>query len=188
MTSGDFGYFNQIAETWARAASLDPAARDAALDAARIPAGGCVLDAGCGSGLLLPALLERVGPDGRVAAVDGARRMLAIAARRHTDPRIRFIHAALMEYDVADGPFDAIVCCRSLHHLPDPAVAAARMAGWLRPGGRLVVLHESDANGITDAKTALSLRLSLERGGLVVETVPAPAGWQIVAGTLPTSR
>lgn len=163
MTSDSIPHFNQIAEVWARVAGLDPSVRDAALDAACIPAGGAVLDAGCGSGLLLPALLSRIGSGGRIVALDGARRMLAIAARQTPDPRIRYVCLDLSDYDGGDGPFDTAVCCRLLLHLHDPATALARMAGWLRPDGRLVVFHEGERDEETAAQAA-----SLQDGGFQV--------------------
>ncbi|WP_330270436.1 methyltransferase domain-containing protein [Lentzea sp. NBC_00516] len=41
--------------------------------------GDAVLDIGCGTGALIPALVEAVGPQGRVVAMDFSARMAAIA-------------------------------------------------------------------------------------------------------------
>lgn len=41
----------------------------------------------------------------------------------------------------AAAPFDAVVANRALHHIADLASALDRVAGLLRPGGRLIV-HE----------------------------------------------
>lgn len=40
-----------------------------------------VLDAGCGSGRLLPLILKRIGPAGKLTAVDLSSRMLEIAMK-----------------------------------------------------------------------------------------------------------
>ena len=51
--------------------------------------GDVVIDAGCGTGLCLPLLRERVGPEGAVIGVDAAPDMLAVTAantRMHSSP------------------------------------------------------------------------------------------------------
>jgi len=158
MTSGKdtVSYFNQIAESWQRLAAIDPAAVAAALDALRLSKGSRVLDAGCGTGLMLTPLLSRLGNPGgtdtygRVVGLDPARRMLAVAARRIRDPRLRLVCTSLCDYDGVDGPFDAILCSRILHLMDDPPAVLTRLAGWLKPGGRLVILHVLDEEEVTN--------------------------------------
>ncbi len=147
MTSGKdkVSYFNQIAESWQRIASVDPVAAAVTVDALCVPPGGRLLDVGCGTGPLFGPLLERLGGvgscgQGLLVGLDPARRMLAVAGRTHRDPRLRLVCAAIEEYDGGDGPFDSILISRVLHHLEDPSSVVARLAGWLRPEGRLVIL------------------------------------------------
>ena len=45
-----------------------------------------ILDAGCGPGFYTSELLDRVGPDGSVVAVDASPAMLALAAERCAGP------------------------------------------------------------------------------------------------------
>src|SRR5438132_8732398 len=47
--------------------------------------GDVVLDVGCGTGLCLPMLAERVGPTGTVVGIDESPQMLAEAERRVSD-------------------------------------------------------------------------------------------------------
>jgi len=162
MTSGKdtVSYFNQIAESWQRLAAIDSAAVDAALDALRLSEGSRVLDVGCGTGLMLKPLLARLGSpvrdgtNGQVVGLDPARRMLAVAARRFRDPRLRLVCASLCDYDGDDGPYDAILCSRVLHLMDDPPAALTRLAGWLKPGGRLVILHEMGEKEVSDSVVA----------------------------------
>ena len=149
MSSGkdSISYFNQIAESWQRLAAVDPVAVAVTMDALHLSGESHVLDVGCGTGTMLAPLLHRLGnphsegTDGRVVGLDPALRMLAVTARRFRDPRLRLVCTSLCDYDGGDGPFDAILCCRVLHHLEDPAAALTRLARWLKQGGRLAILQ-----------------------------------------------
>jgi 2-polyprenyl-3-methyl-5-hydroxy-6-metoxy-1,4-benzoquinol methylase len=189
MTSDSVFHFNLVAEAWSRTAVPDAAVVDASLDAACMPAGACVLDAGCGPGLLLPFLLERVGPTGRIVALDSARRMLAIAARRHGEARIRFVCSDLSAYDGLGGPFDTIVCCRFLHHMPDPLLSARKMAGWMRPEGRLLIMHELDGSDPPAAqKNVGDLQRMLAGASLALDQELSVGNWVIMTGKKPAVR
>lgn len=97
--------------------------------------GAKVLDAGCGTGLLLdylPRDVDYVGFDLNPEYIDHAK-------RRH-GARGRFICARVGELKAADGELDLVVALALLHHLDDDDAArllrdAARM---LRPGGAFV--------------------------------------------------
>ena len=189
MTSDSVFHFNLVAEAWSRTAVLDTAVVDASLAAADMPAGACVLDAGCGSGLLLPSLLERIGPSGRVIALDNARRMLAIAARKHADPRVRCVCSDLTAYDGIGGPFDTVVCCRFLHHLADPLLSVKKMAGWMRPDGRMLVMHELDGSDLPAAPNIVSeLRRMIAGAGLTPEQDMTVGNWVIMTGKKDPAR
>ncbi|MCX7645557.1 MAG: class I SAM-dependent methyltransferase [Rhodobacteraceae bacterium] len=98
---------------------------------AGVPPDARVLDAGCGRGADLPALLARV-PRGRVVAVDRAPAFIAHV--RAAFPRVRAEVADML--DPPGGPFDLIWCAGAICHAGvAPALAAWRRA--LAPGGRV---------------------------------------------------
>jgi len=98
-----------------------------------------VLDAGCGTGEVTAALLERL-PHGRVVALDASERMLAAARERlGADPRVGFLHADLGAPLPLAEPVDAIVSTSTLHWVPDHGALFRHLAAALRPGGQLVV-------------------------------------------------
>jgi ubiquinone/menaquinone biosynthesis C-methylase UbiE len=91
-----------------------------------------VLEAGCGTGLLLDRL-ARVAAD--VTGVDLSRGMLAHArARGH-----RVVQADLRFLPFADETFDAVASFKVLAHVPKPERAVAELARVLKPGGHLVL-------------------------------------------------
>lgn len=99
-----------------------------------------VLDAGCGSGRVTEQLLERLGPDGRVVALDGSPSMVA-AARERLAPfgdRVEYVVADLGQPLPIEGPVDAILSTATFHWVPDHDALFRHLAAVLRPGGWLV--------------------------------------------------
>jgi ubiquinone/menaquinone biosynthesis C-methylase UbiE len=115
---------------------------------AGLVSGGRAIDIGCGPLGALPALVDVVGSEGRVVGLDVSGEALALARaildRRGCTP-ITLVQAALDTVAITDlcppGPFDLAYVRRFLVHQPDPSGSLRRIAGLVRPGGR-VVAHE----------------------------------------------
>ena len=113
-----------------------------------------VLDAGCGSGRITQALIERL-PRGRVIAVDESASMvdaarlrlggtadaLAQARRCRVDLRV----ADLLELELEE-PVDAILSTATFHWIADHDRLFGRLRAALRPGGRLVAQCGGEGN------------------------------------------
>lgn len=99
------------------------------------PKGLDVLDVGCGDG----AAAERLATAGAssVVGADPSERMLELA-RSRADGRVRYVRARAEDLDFPDASLDLIVSSLALHYVPGLPEVLARMACWLRPGGRLV--------------------------------------------------
>ncbi|WP_205695876.1 trans-aconitate 2-methyltransferase [Conexibacter sp. SYSU D00693] len=100
-----------------------------------------VLDAGCGTGRVTAAVLERLGPEGRVIALDGSPSMVAEArAVLGDDPRVAFVVADLGADGFAEpGSLCAVVSTSTFHWVPDHPALWRRLHAALKPGGQLVV-------------------------------------------------
>ncbi len=112
----------------------------------RLPLTGdeTVIDAGCGSGRVTQALLDRL-PRGRVIGVDGSPSMIEAARERlGADPRLELVVSDLTELDVA--PADAVLSTATFHWIADHALLFARLHAALRPGGRLVAQCGGEGN------------------------------------------
>lgn len=94
-----------------------------------------VLDVGCAQGTLALLLAER---GHRVCAMDIRQQFLDYAASRHECGAIRFLCGNAMDADLADK-YDLIFANQLIEHLVYPEKLIRRLAGWLRPRGRLVV-------------------------------------------------
>lgn len=109
----------------------------------QLRAGQSILEVGCGVGVILPYWAERVGPAGRVVAIDHAESFVTEARDRVarlglTDViTVELADAYALPY--RDDSFDAAHCERVLMHLADPTAALREMHRVVRPGGRVVV-------------------------------------------------
>jgi trans-aconitate 2-methyltransferase len=114
-------------------APLEAMGRDV-LDRLELRGDERVLDAGCGTGRVTAALVERL-PRGEVVAVDGSPAMVEEARRRLGDAAdIRV--ADLLEL-VLDEPADAILSTATFHWIKDHDRLFERLLNALNPGGRL---------------------------------------------------
>lgn len=94
-----------------------------------------VLDVGCAQGTLALLLAEH---GHRVCAMDIRQQFLDYAAKRYESGKIEFICANVMDAAL-NKEFDLIFANQLVEHLVYPAKLIAKLVGWLKPGGRLVV-------------------------------------------------
>jgi ubiquinone/menaquinone biosynthesis C-methylase UbiE len=103
-----------------------------------------VLEPGPGMGFFTLELARRVGPRGRVVAVDVQDRMLAGLRRRAERAGLggrveaRLARADSLGVDDLAGQVDLVVAFAVLHELPDVARFFAEARRALRPGGKLL--------------------------------------------------
>lgn len=100
-----------------------------------------VLDVGCGSGALDRLLARRLGPTGRVTAVDVNDFLLHEAAALAeaeglAAPRLRFARGSAVDLPFADATFDCAFSITVLEEC-DAVRAIAEMRRVVRPGGRI---------------------------------------------------
>jgi arsenite methyltransferase len=99
-----------------------------------------ILDVGCGPGFYVAELLEQVGPQGSVVAVDPSPQMLAVAAERcAAHAHAAFHEAPATKLPVADASADAALSVQVLEYVADTAAALAEIHRAVRPGGRVVI-------------------------------------------------
>ncbi len=114
--------------------------RAAYLDLLGITAGMCVLDVGCGSGVVTRELSRRVQPGGWVLGVDPNPYMLEFSRAREDNSGIEFRVGDALALPVDSATFDAVVCVTVLEHMVEPERAIPELVRAARPGGRVGVL------------------------------------------------
>lgn len=109
----------------------------------RVPAGGRVLDVGCGCGVPVARSLAAAGF--AVRGIDFSETQIERA--RQLVPAARFMQVDATRIAFGNGVFDAVVCLYTLIHMPlgkQPKLLR-HIARWLRPGGWLLATTGSEA-------------------------------------------
>ncbi|MBB5926962.1 class I SAM-dependent methyltransferase [Streptomyces echinatus] len=136
--------------------------------------GSRCLDVGAGTGTVTRWLLEEAGVD-EVVALDRDTAQLGAPA----SPRLRVITADLTDESLRPGGFDLIHARFVLMHLPQRRRLITRLAGWLDPGGLLVLGDALEVPDTLDSSSAYrrtmdamwrALRSTI---GTDISTVPA---------------
>ncbi len=142
-------FFNQRAESWDRGISQETMKKsESIIRSLNIKKGSAVLDVGCGTGLIIPWLIEAVGSSGRVTALDIAERMLLVARRKYNLPNVEYIHGSVEETPFLDDSFDEIVCHNCFPHIARKDEAAREMFRVLKQGGRVSVSHTESRESV----------------------------------------
>lgn len=163
--------FDRVAAGWKKWTHVS-SQRDAAryLEAAAVRRGDHVLEVGAGTGDQTLPLGHAVGSEGRVAAVDPSREMLAFAAergRRASLDNIEFCVGSLSQVEFEQGSFDAAISGFTWLFLADPVGDASRVLDLLKPGGRFAA---SVWGRVVDVPMmAIPMRVVLD--GLELDTV-----------------
>lgn len=152
-------FFDERAAGWDEHRQTDERRLDFLLSLVPPAPGGRVLDVGTGTGVLLPGLLSFIGDSGSVDAVDFSSGMLAVAlAKFKSAPNIRFIEGDILAVSLPEEAYDYIVSLNFFPHLTslgDKQAYLKKAFGWLKNGGRLVVMHDISrerVNGIHEHK------------------------------------
>jgi SAM-dependent methyltransferase len=97
--------------------------------------GSRCLEIGAGNGSLSQWLAQRVGPSGHVIASDIRTDLMhGIAGNNLEVRKFDVVHD-----EPSDAPYDLIAIRALLHHLPERRAVVSKVAGWLRPGGYLLI-------------------------------------------------
>jgi ubiquinone/menaquinone biosynthesis C-methylase UbiE len=136
-------YFNDLASRWDDLPAVPDAPAKAREFVERIlrPGAPRILDVGCGTGILLPHLLELFPSSSGIVELDLAERMLTENGRKFPDERVLRVCADARNLPFADGCFDLVLCFGVLPHLGDAASAVWRLFRFLRPAGAFAAGH-----------------------------------------------
>jgi cyclopropane-fatty-acyl-phospholipid synthase len=114
---------------------------DRYFEAAELRDGQDILELGCGWGSLTLTMAERL-PNARITAVSNSRTQrsfIEAACRQRQLDNVRVITIDVNRLELDAGAFDRVVSIEMFEHMRNYQSLLARIASWLRPGGKLFV-------------------------------------------------
>lgn len=112
--------------------------------------GGVWADLGSGWGAFTLALAELIGPEGEIFSVDKDRRALRqqeqAMGRRFPQVAVHYLQADLTR-PLALPPLDGLVMANALHFMRHKEPLVRQLKGYLRPGGRFLLVEYNTDRG-----------------------------------------
>lgn len=109
------------------------------LAAAEPTPGERVLEIGCGTGPMIATLADRIGPSGKLVAVDVSRMLLEVAREKYArHSNVEFLLADAQTHDFGGERFDLAISQFGVMFFADPVAAFRNLRGVLAPHGRVV--------------------------------------------------
>jgi len=107
-----------------------------------LEAGQMLLDVGTGTGVLIPYLIQAVGPAGSVTAIDYSEKMVQVCKTKHSHLKNVTVEVKNIEEDAfPTETFDAVICFGVFPHLENKEKALRNINHTLKPCGKLVIAH-----------------------------------------------
>jgi ubiquinone/menaquinone biosynthesis C-methylase UbiE len=112
-----------------------------------------VLDLGCGTGVVVRCMEQRLHPAAVLHGADISQRLLEAACRFSPGSRVHWDHLAGTQLPYADATFDFITMHTLLSHVPDVDAMLQEVMRVLKPDARLIVFdadHASTTYGLPE--------------------------------------
>jgi ubiquinone/menaquinone biosynthesis C-methylase UbiE len=136
-------FFDRLAETWDTTGTPPAAAIvESFLRQLNLQPGGIILDAGTGTGMLIPYLFQY--EPAKVYALDLSRVMLSKLASKFESQfgdQLILVQGDVHGLEFAAQSIDTVICNGVYPHFYDKALALAELYRVLKPGGVLALNH-----------------------------------------------
>ena len=131
-------FFDSLASGWDETIQIDEKIVDEVLNSANVKEDAIVLDVGCGTGVLIPYILEKGAK--KVTGIDISPNMARIAAEKNKSEKVEIIcgDASSKGYD---HRFDSIIVYNAYTHFYDPELLVEKLCHYLKKDGVLCIAH-----------------------------------------------
>ena len=136
-------FFNHLAATWdkmPRSKPMEAGIRNF-VQCAYLSGAKNILDVGCGTGILVPFLLNAYPRTRLILELDYAEEMLARNRAKYSDRRLVRLLGDATNLPLPDGSIDVVLCFNAAPHLGKGEAAFQDLFRVLAPGGVIAVGH-----------------------------------------------
>src|SRR5258708_2815290 len=152
---------------------------DSLVNALEIPLGASVAEVGSGTGYFTWRLAEKVGPKGRVFAVDVQQTMLDLTAEtinKHQLANVEFVLGGESDPRLPAASLDLVLIANAYHEFSEPESMVTAINRSLKPDGRLVVIEFAEGHPFgpqdkTERMTVVQICAEIEPMGFELDRV-----------------
>jgi ubiquinone/menaquinone biosynthesis C-methylase UbiE len=153
--------------------------REEIVKACQLKPGMDVADVGAGTGLFTRLFAPKVGPRGKVYAVDIAKNFIDYIEKTCKEQDIKNVQGVVctpQSTKLAPDSVDLVFVCDTYHHFEFPQKTLASIHRALRPGGRLIIVDFKKKKGKSSERTMKHVRATEKQ--VIQET--ADAGFELI--------
>jgi putative heme-binding domain-containing protein len=152
---------------------------DSLVNALEIPIGASVAEVGSGTGYFTWRLAEKVGPKGKVVAVDVQQTMLDLTAetvKKHQLANVEFVLGGESDPRMPAASLDLVLIANAYHEFSEPEAMVTAVNRSLKPDGRLVVIEFAEGHPFgpqdkAERMTIEQIRAEIEPMGFELDRV-----------------
>lgn len=106
-----------------------------------------VLEVGCGHGVAVSGVCERLGEDGRMVAIDRSQTMIEAAAKRNAEHvaagKLELVRSTFAEAELEPGSFHKLFAFHVAEFWRRPEQALGKAREVLKPGGAIYLFDQA---------------------------------------------
>lgn len=151
-------YFDNIAPEWDKISEQDEKKVSEIIELVNLTKGAKVLDVGCGTGVLTPFIINKIGSEGKLVCLDISEKMIKIASSKFPKniySNIDFVCEDILNYET-DCMFDYILCYSSFPHFIDKERSIKKMGSILSINGKLCIMHSQSRKDINNLHKSIN--------------------------------
>ena len=137
MTNNIKEFFDKMAPRWDEHSNPKPDILQQIIDYAQIKKDDRVIDVACGTGVLIPNLLNKLVSE--IYAIDISEEMVKIARSKHKNNKLTIEEGDFTETQKTD--YDHVIVHNAYPHFPDKFMLAKAIYKSLKVGGRFTIAH-----------------------------------------------
>lgn len=147
-------FFDRSAHNWK---NIEKEKIERVIMESEIKKGERICDVGTGTGVLIPFLVEKIGKEGEIYAIDISGEMLKIAKEKNFYKNVYFLERNIEETNFKSEYFDKVICNNCFCHFDNKKKAIMEIKRILKKNGIFIISHTDGREKINQIHKSFSI-------------------------------